>query len=484
MPMVDLQALHDVLDIHQPARAVFGVQGAARHQMPDLPLAHGAHGGHIERLATIDESVAQGHDLLSQGNVAGDGAQFDQRLALVSPRLPFGSEIAAKSLKRDSHAARLAVGAQLQIHLKDTLPLGPDGCNEGLHQPLIELRIGDHVGAARLPIAGEYEHQLDVRRESQLPPTAFAQGTDTHGAGVAICQHGKAVAGLQLLLTQVIGRFHHHLSQIGQLGRELPELGNVAQDMPHIHPEHLPVLESVERVTPGRIVRGRRQGRPQRRPQFLLRSSGGQFVHIAHDGNQVGILHAQEVVPQKLAHTQQAGQRIQHLVSFQRSQFIRPVRTREQFAQELAKVQQRRFGIGRQGQQVGKMFDQDGGSPQFPLFLRCRDLLSPLVGDVQDVFHPVADRVDRHLGDVDVVDCQRVGKLIEEADRIGRVDFQHGVSVGKSVVDLDVHRVKRRRRPPYGPHDRCHPFGQLAPGLATLPPVHQAQQFGQVVPVA
>jgi len=98
-------------------------------------------------------------------------------------------------------------------------------------------------------------------------------------------------------------------------------------------------------------------------------------------------------------------------------------------------------------QQVGEVLDQDGGCAQLALLVGRGDFLPGGIGDVQRVADAIADRSDQHPPDVNPVHGQRVGELVQKADRVGRVDAQDGVALGGGVVDLDVDGIQRRRGP-------------------------------------
>ena len=55
----DLQAFDQIFDVDQATWAELGVERASDNQVPDLPLAHGAHSVDIERLTVIDKLVAE-----------------------------------------------------------------------------------------------------------------------------------------------------------------------------------------------------------------------------------------------------------------------------------------------------------------------------------------------------------------------------------------------------------------------------------------
>ena len=153
-------------------------------------------------------------------------------------------------------------------------------------------------------------------------------------------------------------------------------------------------------------------------------------------------MHAEEVVPEEVAHPQQAGQRLQHLRALQGGQLVGPVGAHQQVPDELAEMQQGRFGVGGAREQVGEVLDQDRGGSELPLFLGRSDLLPPGIGDVEGVVHPVADGLDDHARDVDAGEGQRVGEFIEEPHGVRRLDAQHGIARGGGVIDLDVDGVE------------------------------------------
>ena len=216
--------------------------------------------------------------------------------------------------------------------------------------------------------------------------------------------------------------------------------------------------------------------------------AGAERIHILHHREQVGVLHAQEIIPQEITDPQQARQGIQHLGPLQRGQLIRPVRAPEQLADELAEMQQGRFGVGRKRQQVGEVLDQHGGGAQLALAVRIGDLMAVLIGHVQGILHPVADRVDRHPGDIDVVERQGIGELVQEAEGVQRVDPQHGVLIAGFIVDLDLDRVEGldqagAQQARFLQAGR-HPDGQLTLRFAARPTAHHAQEARQVFGIA
>ena len=109
-------------------------------QLADLPFAHPPHGGHVERLAGVDQFVAEGDDLCAEGAVAGDRPQFDQRLPFVGPGRPLRSEIAAERLERNGQASRAAEGAQPQVDFENPLAVRADRVRHAFHE--LDVKFG------------------------------------------------------------------------------------------------------------------------------------------------------------------------------------------------------------------------------------------------------------------------------------------------------------------------------------------------------
>ena len=166
----------------------------------------------------------------------------------------------------------------------------------------------------------------------QLPPAALAQRRDTEPRRLPLRGARLAVDRQQLIPAEARRRIDDDLGQVGQLGRELAEGRDLPQDLAHIHPEHLAVLERVQPVAAygrgGRrgCVGGSRQLGSELRGKLGAGLAGRQRVHVLHHGEEVGVLHPQEVIPQEIADAQQPGQCAEHLGALQRGQLIGPRR--------------------------------------------------------------------------------------------------------------------------------------------------------------
>ncbi len=169
-------------------------------------------------------------------------------------------------------------------------------------------------------------------------------------------------------------------------------------------------------------------------------------IHITHHGEEVSILHAQEIVPEEITYAQQPRKRVEHFGPFERSKFIWPIRLCEQLPDKLTEVQQSGLGVRRVGKQMGKVFDQNCCSAQFPLFVGSGDFSSVRIGDIERVVYAVADRVDRDARNVNATEGQCIGKLIKKPDGIRRLDVENRVPTRGVVVNLYINGIERHRR--------------------------------------
>src|SRR5512141_2592548 len=101
--------------------------------------------------------------------------------------------------------------------------------------------------------------------------------------------------------------------------------------------------------------------------QFRFGLGGSECSHIFHDWEKVGILHAQEILPEKIADAEQTRQRIQYIRFFDGGDLIVPVGTLEELGEKFAEMKQRCRWIGRVRQKMREMLDQQNGSAEFAL---------------------------------------------------------------------------------------------------------------------
>ena len=123
----------------------------------------------------------------------------------LEPRqtLPFAAlhlEILFQSVKRHHAVARLAVGAQRQIHAKDLTVFG-GFANQGIklldHFVKVAV-VANHatsvVDALRLPVLIKHIDQVDVTGHIQFPRAQFAHADDPKFSSCTLGCHGCAMA--------------------------------------------------------------------------------------------------------------------------------------------------------------------------------------------------------------------------------------------------------------------------------------------------
>ncbi len=88
------------------------------------------------------------------------------------------------------------------------------------------------------------------------------------------------------------------------------------------------------------------------------------------------MLQPEEIFPKEIAHSQEPGERGQHVGAFQRRQLVQPIGLLEKLGEEVTKVQQCRLRIGRARQQVREVLDEHDGRPQLALTAGIGDFFS------------------------------------------------------------------------------------------------------------
>jgi hypothetical protein len=245
-------------------------------------------------------------------------------------------------------------------------------------------------------------------------------------------------------VAQVVHGVDDHFRQGRQFLRKFIEFLRVSQDVAHVNAKHFPVFESVECFAPRRVLAERL--RPivdgaqfgfQLRLQLRSAFHRVQRIHIAHHGEEVGVLHPQEILPEKIADAEQPRQGVEDFGTLQRGQLVRPVVALEALADELAEVQQRGLGVGRLRQQVGEVFGQHRRRHGVGAASPGRDFVAVGVGDVKHVVDARPGGIHRHPGDVDALVGQGVGKFVEKPAGIQGVNVEHRVGGIGLVVYLD-----------------------------------------------
>ena len=443
--------------------------------MAQLALAHGAHGACVKARAGVNKFIAQCQQLRTQLGCARHGAQLYKRLALVIPCTTARRKVCGKRFKRHGHAPGRPIRAQLQIHFKHAVAPRRNQRHKVFHQPLKVVRVAEHARPARLPRRRVHKHQFDVRCKAKLAAAALAQRAHRQRARAAIRQQRRAMHRRQRSRTQAQRSRHHHLGHIPQLAGELAELCNAALDVAHVDAEHLAVLEVVQGRALRSAVRLRLQAGSQLGGQLRMRARSCQRLLVGHQRQQVVILQAQKVLPQKIAHAQQAHQCVQHRRAVQRGQLTRPVWARKQLPQKLVEVQERSRRVRRVRQQMRKVLDECARSAQLLLPLGRSNARARGICNVQRVLHACPAGLHLHPRNVHALHRQRVGELVQEAHGVRRTKAQQRVARVSRVVDFNFQR-RQWRAGGCRLHRGCHAPRQLPARRTALARMQQCQQ--------
>src|SRR5689334_15279967 len=119
--------------------------------------------------------------------------------------------------------------------------------------------------------------------------------------------------------------------------------------MAHIDAKEFAVFERIQRPAPIRVgdtthlIISECLGQLpfQLRPWYWHRKR----IHILHNGEEIRILHPQEIFPEEVAYTEQTRQPIENIRTFQGSDFVGPVWALKELAKKFPKVQQGRGRI-------------------------------------------------------------------------------------------------------------------------------------------
>ena len=105
----------------------------------------------------------------------------------------------------------------------------------------------------------------------------------------------------QIVPGEFQARSDDRVRDVGQFRRKLTERGDSAENMPHIHAEHLAIFEIVETLDTVRgTVRVLQQG-CQFGPQLLSRFRFLQDVQILEEREHLRRLQSQKIVPEEIA---------------------------------------------------------------------------------------------------------------------------------------------------------------------------------------
>ena len=442
--MKDLQILHEILYVDQPAVTVFDVDGAFFDQFVVLPLAKMGPRPAVDRGFAVHEGVPGRFDGGAQDRIAADGAQFDQGVALIGQRAALFVEVRVELLQGRSQRALVAIGPQPEVDLEQALSPGFDRAADHARKTLVVLRIQHGLGALRGALSGVNEHQLDIGGPAQFPAAALPQRADTEDAGLAGGHQGGAVLPALFPVADIEGRFQDHLGQRGELAGEGLDVFVLLQDLAHADPQHLLVLVPVQQL----LAAGEAFHPGQPRGQFALhllpRPDDTDHPDVLQHGEQVLVLHPEEVFPQEIAGAEEFRHRADHFLLLQLVEHLlhRPAARHvgQDLVDQVIEVFQGLGGIGRPGQQMGELLDEGDHEPQFMEFPRVGDLRSPPVGHLERVLHPVPGGRDVDPPYVYVAQRQGGREGVQERRRVPAGDREPGRFGPGVVVDLHVYR--------------------------------------------
>lgn len=170
---------------------------------------------------------------------------------------------------------------------------------------------------------------------------------------------------------------------------------------------------------------------------------------------QVRVLAAQKILPEKIAGPEQLGEERQGLLlddpgtpGPSSAPCAHAAFRVQQFVEKEIEMCNGFSRVRSEGQGVGELLDQGGGELEFLLFRLVRELLTLPVAYVKLVMDEQPAILDTRLVDVNVPHGQRVRQGIKKGRRVGRLYDHDRVGRGGLVIESDLHRLKQRREGP------------------------------------
>ena len=167
--MHDLEVLDGILDVDEPAGAVFHIHGAWFDKLFQLLPPEVEGDIEIPGLAAVDVSIPVGFDLFPQRGVSGDGAQLDHGLSFEGCGQTGGAVVADDLLQWIGEGTLAAMGAQANVEVEDAFLLGLDALQEFLREPLEVFAVLDALFPVGAPHAAVDEEHFDVRSIARAP---------------------------------------------------------------------------------------------------------------------------------------------------------------------------------------------------------------------------------------------------------------------------------------------------------------------------
>src|SRR5262245_54179384 len=241
-----LQVLRGVLDVDDPAGAVFDVDLTRLDKFARLTTAQMHRVLPIPGGAAVAKTVAALFHEPAQSLVSGHPSQFDERLAFERRRLSVLAVVIGQSLERSGQRARLAVWPEPEVYVKDALLAGLDEFDHLLRQTLEEQTVVYRLRAIRPPRPVVNEQHFEVGGVAHLAPAELAQAADREPRRGTVSPLRLSVRFGQALVTNPGGLVEGDLGEIGQRPREIYQRDLRVEQMLDVDQKDLAVLEPVE----------------------------------------------------------------------------------------------------------------------------------------------------------------------------------------------------------------------------------------------
>src|SRR5262249_2702775 len=241
-----LQVLRGVLDVDNSAGAVFDVDLTRLDQFARLTAAQMHRVLPIPGCAAVGKTVAAFLHAPAQDLVSGHPSQFDERLAFERRRLSILAVVIGQSLAGGGQRARLAVGPEPEVDVKDALLAGFYELDHLLRQTLEEQSVVYRLRASRPPRPIVNEQHFEVGGVAHLAPAEFAQAADREPGRRTVGPRRLSMRLDQALVTDPGGLIERDLGEIGQRLREIHKRDLRVEQMFDIDQKNLAVLEPVE----------------------------------------------------------------------------------------------------------------------------------------------------------------------------------------------------------------------------------------------
>lgn len=353
------------------------------------------------------------------------------------------------------------MGAQSDVEMEDAFHLGLDPLEEFLREPLEVFAVFDPLLAAGASGAAVDEEDFDVGGVAQFAAAELALAQDGKGAGFLVRQLRGTVLFLQFGLAVAQAAAHDDFGQFGESEGEVGQAGGFGHVF-HVDAEQLLILEPVQGFFSGLVGLGLVHELVEFLPQRGLRLDERGIAVMLQQRQEVAVLAAQEVFPQKVAGAEQAGEEGEGLLVAEEREGLLLGLALGVLYGEVEELIEGFEGFGRvwrPGQGMGKLLDEDGGQPQVLLIGRVGQFLSVAVADVEAVVQLAAFDGELRLVDIDVAHGERVGEGIQKCGRVVGLNVHHRVGGRLAVVERDVDGMEQAA-------ERAAPFAQLFDQLA------------------